>query len=452
LILAFMLVAAVAILSVTLVARWGAQREVRAFMVHGSMAELEGLAADLETYYAANGSWRGVQAVLGGAGTQGRGRGMMGGAGMMSGAQTLRVSDAAGRAVAALGIGLVDLSAAERAAAVPLVVDGQRVGYLLAEGGIAVTTGEGQLVSRLTQAALVGGALAGALALGLALLLAARLTRPLEALASAAARLGGGDLSPRVAPQGGAEIAAVGQAFNQMADSLQALEQSRRALTADIAHELRTPLAVQRAALEALQDGVYPLSAENLQPVLDANLLLTRLVQDLGTLALADAGQLALDRAPVSLPALVRRVLEGFGPPAAAAGVTLELEAAALPPLLLDEGRITQILTNLIANALRYTPSGGVIRLTLGRAAAAIQLAVADSGPGIAPDALPHLFERFYRGDSGRSRAEGGTGLGLAIARRLAEAHGGTLTAANRSSGGAVFILTLPEDARDAEK
>jgi signal transduction histidine kinase len=233
-----------------------------------------------------------------------------------------------------------------------------------------------------------------------------------------------------------------------MAESLERAEQSRRAMTADIAHELRNPLAVQRANLEAMQDGVYPLTAEGLEPVLEQNRLLTRLVEDLRTLALADAGQLALERTSTDIVGLVRRVVERFNPTASARQVSLRLDfpEAALLPLPLDPLRVEQILGNLLSNALRYTPDGGQISLSLAATPGGATLSVRDSGPGIPPEALPHLFERFYRADKARSREGGGSGLGLAIARQLAEAHGGTLTAANHPQGGALFLLNLPGD------
>jgi signal transduction histidine kinase len=262
----------------------------------------------------------------------------------------------------------------------------------------------------------------------------------------AAHRLAQGDLSQRVLVRGKDELAELGRTFNYMADSLQRAEETRRAMTADIAHELRTPLAVQRASLEALQDGVFPLTAENLETLLEQNRLLTRLVDDLRTLALADAGQLTLERAPVDLSALVQRVVDHFQAQAAGQQVTLEFThaPAGLQPLSLDPIRIEQILTNLLSNALRYTPQGGAIRLAIRQEGSRVLLHVQDSGPGIPEEALPYIFERFYRADKSRARAEGGSGLGLAIARQLARAHGGELTAENAAEGGAVFTLRLP--------
>lgn len=469
--LAFTLIVLVSVVSVALIARQNTAREVRAFMFGNGLRSLEQLTSDLETFYQQSGSWEGAEALLssdmyggsGGGGGGGSGMGPMWqrtptaghttGQGSMMG-QGLRLADASGQVLADTTTAPVgQLTNAELDLATPLEVNGQIVGYLWSQGGMGYTASDEQfLISRLNQAALWAGLIAGALSLLLALLMAYTLLRPIRELTSAARRLAQGDLSQRVPQRGkGDELNTLGLAFNHMADSLQQAEDSRRAMTADIAHELRTPLSVQRANLEAMQDGVYPLSAENLQPVIEQNLLLTRLVDDLRTLALADAGQLTLERIPTDFPALVGRVVERFRAQAGSHHISLVYAPnPALAPvqLLLDPMRIEQVLNNLLSNAMRHTPDSGQIELTLSAAASSaapgsIHLAVHDSGPGIPPESLPHLFERFYRADKSRARQEGGSGLGLTIARQLARAHGGELTAANHPQGGAVFTLSL---------
>jgi two-component system OmpR family sensor kinase/two-component system sensor histidine kinase BaeS len=232
-----------------------------------------------------------------------------------------------------------------------------------------------------------------------------------------------------------------------MAGSLQQAEESRRAMTADIAHELRTPLAVQRAHLEALQDGIYPLSPQNLEPILEQNQQLTRLVEDLRTLALADAGQLELERVPTDLTRLIPRVVDRFSPQADRQEIRLEVAIPKnCPDVSVDPGRIEQILANLISNSLRHTPAQGKINIGVECVKGSIEIRVHDSGAGIPQEALPHIFERFYRADKSRSRAEGGTGLGLAIARQLAQAQRGQLSATNHPQGGTIFVLSLPID------
>ena len=450
LILSFVLVILVTIVSVVLFVRLSNPREVRAFMFRGGMAGSQELVNDLEQYYAQHGSWQGVEALLDSPHGQGNGPGGGAGMGAMMG-QRLQVADASGRLVAdsndANPTGQLPMT--ELQSAIPLVDSkGTVIGYLLAAGGMWFPPSiEQPLLNRLNQAAMLAGLVAGVIGLALALVLAYRFLRPIDQLTRAASRISHGDLSQRVQVNTGDEVGLLARTFNLMAASLEKAEQNRRAMTADIAHELRTPLAVQRAQLEALQDGIYPLNTENLQPLLDQNRLLSRLVDDLRTLALADAGELSLELAPTDFPALIGRIVERFQPEARTRGVELSFECASVCDNLtlnLDSARIEQILTNLLSNALRYTPAGGRVALTLRCSSRSAELAVQDSGPGISPEDLAHIFERFYRADRARSREDGGTGLGLAIARQLARAHGGDLLAANHPAGGAIFTLKLP--------
>jgi two-component system sensor histidine kinase BaeS len=440
--LSFTLIVLVSVSLVAVIARRGAVNEVRSFMFRGGMYGLSDLTSSLENYYHTNGTWKGVQSIF----NPGRG-GMPGMGGMMN--QRFILADASGSVLAdtqgvAVGDKLIPL---ELAAAIPLTVDGQTVGYLLASGGVGISLVNQQAVlGRLNRGVLLAGLVAGGLGLILALGLSYTLLRPVHALTIAAQKLARGDLSHRVDVHGDDEMATLSHTFNQMADSLQQAEEARRAMTADIAHELRTPLAVQRANLEALQDGVYPLTSENLAPVIEQNYLLTRLVEDLRTLALADAGQIELERTPTDLTSLVEHVIEHFRPQAGSQQVLLTLSppTSTIPQISADPIRLEQVLTNLLSNALRYTPSGGQIELSLASTNGSVRLSVHDSGPGIPQQALPYIFERFYRVDKSRTRAEGGTGLGLAIARQLARLHGGDLTATNHDSGGALFTLILP--------
>ncbi len=365
--LAFSLVILAALASVLIIARQGALFEVRTFM-RGSMMGLDTLATELEDYYRQFGTWEGAEQLLA-RNTQGRGmgQGMMGGGGPL-----VRLADADGKVVAASrGEAGGVLSRTEIQAALVLYGSfGRRIGYLLAEGGAVNPYAERQLLDRLVRAELIAAAISGVLALALAFWFAYRLLKPVEELTRAAARMAAGDLSQRVDERGKDELATLGQAFNHMAASLQRAEQNRRAMTADIAHELRTPIAVQRAHLEALQDGIYPLTAENLQPVLDQTELLTRLVEDLRTLALADSGELRLERSLTPLAGLVKRVVDRFRPEAENRGIHLVLEdlpAETRTDAFIDAGRVEQILNNLISNALRYTPEGGEVRVGLAR-------------------------------------------------------------------------------------
>ena len=240
------------------------------------------------------------------------------------------------------------------------------------------------------------------------------------------------------------EIATLGGAFNQMVTSLEEEQKRRRMMTADIAHELRTPLSVQRANLEAMLDGIEPKINENIRTVLEQNQLLERLVEDLRTLALVDAGELSLKLSPIDLDKLIINIVESFQQRAKQKNIQLKTEFDKIPQVMnVDQVRVEQILVNLIENSLRYSPQGGKVWVRTINHNHEVWVEVQDTGPGISDDELPYIFERFYRGDSSRSREQGGTGLGLAIARKLAEANGGGLTATNHPEGGAVFRLTL---------
>jgi two-component system sensor histidine kinase BaeS len=276
---------------------------------------------------------------------------------------------------------------------------------------------------------------------------ARRFALPFGDLIEAAGRVEAGDYTARVAtPQRGMrEIRWLVQAFNSMAARLEADEGQRRTLLADVSHELRTPLAVLRGELEAMIDGIHPIDEAHLAAAVEQVSMVAQLVEDLRTLALAEAGTLALHREPTDVAVLAQEAATSFEGLAAAAGVRLEVNVASDVPLVeLDPLRIRQVATNLIANALRYAPAGSVVSVVAVPMPRAVAVSVADSGPGIAPDVLPHLFERFARSADSR-----GSGLGLAIARRLVEAHGGSIRAESRPEGGTRVTFELPTQPED---
>lgn len=443
--ISFLLVALVAIGSVVILAHQRTADEVRAYMFRGGALGLEPLVDDLEAYYARNHTWERAEMLLAQThmpGGQHRGPGAMNGSN-----GKLRLADAKGNLIADEEGPLTGrLTSQELEAAIPLKAGKDTVGYLLPPLPLHFTAGdENLLLQRLNKAASTAALIATALALLLAFLLSSRLLRPVQALTQAARRMAEGDLGQRVSIQGNDELALLARTFNHMAASLQEAGERRKALTADIAHELRTPLAVQRAHLEALQDGIYPLTSENLHPLVESNALLTRLVEDLRTLALTDSGQLELERTPVDLRALLEGVVGRFTPAARGRAIEITLASEENCPLVpADPGRVEQIISNLLSNALRHTPAGGSITIHLACTSQEARIQVRDSGPGIPPEDIEHIFERFYRADKSRSRTEGGTGLGLTIARQLARTHGGDLRAENHPAGGAVFTLTLP--------
>ncbi len=306
-------------------------------------------------------------------------------------------------------------------------------------------------LDRINQAIVIGGGVALIAALVVGFFIFRAITHPIDQLSHAAHALARGDLSARVAAEahpsrlGDDELSELGATFNVMADSLQKAEALRRDMTADIAHELRTPLAVMRGNLEAMLDGVYPPDVEHIQPVLNQVHLLTRLVEDLRTLALAEAGQLPLTKRLTDLKQLIDAMLVSFQANAAAQRVTLTASPIdPLPAIEIDPDRVQQTIGILIANALRHTPADGSIKITLRCDNSQAIIEVADSGAGIPPDDLPHVFERFYRADKSRSRESGGSGLGLAIAKSIVQAHGGSISAASEIGKGTVMHFTLP--------
>jgi signal transduction histidine kinase len=304
-------------------------------------------------------------------------------------------------------------------------------------------------LSAVNRSVLVAACAAGAAGLILSLALSRSVLRPVEALTHAARRMARGDIAQRVDVAARGEIGALAQAFNAMADGLARQEQLRRHMVTDVAHELRTPLTNIRGYLEAARDGVLPPDAAMLDSLHEEALLLNRLIDDLQDLALAEAGQLRLDRRPCAPATLVTSARAAALPHATERGIRLETRAAPdLPSIDVDPERVGQILRNLLNNGLMHTPHGGEITLTAARfslqPSALIHFTVRDSGPGIAPEHLPLLFERFFRADSSRTRATGGAGLGLTIVRQLVEAHGGRVWAESSPGAGASFHFTLP--------
>lgn len=299
----------------------------------------------------------------------------------------------------------------------------------------------------------LAGAIAVGMAVALSLFIARRLVAPLRQLTHAAKRVAAGDLSQRVAVSSRDEMGDLAGAFNSMAQALQRNEELRRHLVADIAHELRTPLTVLQGNLEAMLDGVVEPTPANLASLHNEILLLSRLVADLGTLSLAEAGRLELHRAPGNLAALVERTVAASEAQAQERGIVLSLEMAkTTPPVLMDQDRVSQVLRNLLSNAFRYTPSGGSVRVQVSPSQDGVgmmKVCVADTGSGIPAEEVPYIFDRFYRADKSRTRATGGSGIGLAIVKQLVEAHGGRVWAESVPGKGSTFHFTLPV-AKDA--
>lgn len=444
---------AVTLLSVAVVAYVSGRATAERFAVYvsqGGQLRAEAAAPEFSAYYARTGSWDGVETLVtawatgGWGGGRGQGRG---GAGAGSG--RLLLADARGMVVADSAGDLAGTRLADSALAQgsPLVVEGQQIGTLIVTTGDPSGHGEleAQYLASVRWALVWAAVLAGALGIGLGGLLAYQIITPLRKLRAAATAIASGDLGQRVNVASQDEIGDLAGAFNHMATELERHESLRRNMVADIAHELRTPLSVMRGSLEAMLDGVHPLDEAHVAPVYEEALLLQRLVADLRLLSLADARQLALEMHLVDVGELVDSVIEAAHVAAQELGVTLDRQVGDdLPPVQGDVQRLRQVLNNLVSNALRHTPAGGHIKISAGATAGGVEVAVADTGPGIASGDLAHVFERFYRGDRSRTRRSGGTGLGLSIARKLVEAHGGRIGVKSPPGQGARFAFWLP--------
>ena len=264
-----------------------------------------------------------------------------------------------------------------------------------------------------------------------------RMTRPMNNLIEAARRIESGDYSAQVPEWGSSDIRSVARAFNSMSARLKSIDEQRRSFLAGVTHELRTPLSIIRGQAEAINDGVYPADATHLAPILDATQTLDRLVEDLRTLVLTDAGNMVLHVEPTDLGALVRDTVESFRQQAESKGLTLTAEVAeGAPPVEVDPARIRQVIGNLLSNSIRHTPSGGSIRVAV---SAPATVAVTDTGEGIPPELLPHVFERFTKGPNST-----GSGLGLAIAHDIVSAHGGRLSLESTFGSGTSATVTIP--------
>jgi two-component system OmpR family sensor kinase len=446
--LAFILVTLVGVSTVALLANRSASSQFRYYLARSQMMGWDSLTDDLAVYYEQQGSWAGVDVVFGSMGGQmmqhGQGMGRMrqgqnGPSTLLADGQGVIVYDSHGQREGET------LSNSEWQQGILIQVDGRTAGCLLATppGWGQLQPQEQTFLNQVNRALLLAGALAGALSILLGLGLSRGFTVPVTRLTAAARRIAGGDLSQRVPETGSAEMAVLGRTFNQMAADLEKAEELRRNLVADLAHELRTPLSVIQGNLRAILDEVYPLEQAEIAVLYDETRLLNRLVDDLRELALAEAGQLRLERRPVAPTDLVNRATDAIRVQAAARGIALQADLPEDLPLVdVDPQRIEQVLGNLLNNALTHTPSGGEVVVTVRARGSEVEVSVGDTGEGILSEDLPYVFERFYRAD--RARAAGGTGLGLAIAKQLVEAHSGRIEVESEVGRGTQFTFTLP--------
>lgn len=443
-ILAFSVVVIVSIGGVVIFANLDSQRQVNRYLTRGGQYGVMELVEALEDYYEYKGTWSMVGEVAD-AYSQRHGRKNAHGK-----ASELTLTDQ-NHFIVWSNAGQVKgekLTGEMTSRSLEIHSGGQTVGYLVVENGVLQTPDDiAPFVNRLRRAIFLAGGFAILLAIGLAVLVSKYLLEPIKVITSASTQLSTGDFSTRVDIKGNDEIAMLAKTFNQLARNLELAEERKQSLTADAAHELRTPIAVQKAQLEGMLDGVLPLTQKNVLIALQQTNFLSRLVEDLRLLAMADAGEVRLEMRILNIVNLVQQVVAGFRAQAALEGTNL---VTVFRPdgeelwIHTDVDRVSQILQNLISNALRYGQKGGRILISTRKESAKLVISVQDDGSGIPSTALPHLFERFYRHERARTRENGGSGLGLAISKKLALLLGGDLSGANSPEGGAVFSLELP--------
>ncbi len=443
LVLAFAGVALLAVLGVGLLANYQLTTGFHRYVM-GHQVEQWVLPA-LRSYYLRTGDWDGVEAVF----RQLPGPGQEVKRGQHRGNHPhYTLTDASGRVVYdETGSAPARLSPTERRQAIPVEVDGQTVGYLLAASdGAAQGRAEAAFLQLITRSLMLAGLLSALLALLVGLGMARHLSAPLARLAHAARALSQGDLSQRVPVSGSEEVSEVMAAFNEMAQALERSETLRQQMITDIAHELRTPITVIQGNLQALLDGIYPLTQEEIAQIYDETLILARLVDDLRALTQADAGQLSLSLDAIDPAELVTQAVAVFQDAAREKAIQLQADIAPhLPAICADPQRVRQVIYNLLSNALRHTPSGGQIRVIALPDGDGVQFIVADSGPGLTPEEQARVFDRFWRADASRSRDRGGSGLGLTIAKKLIEAQGGAMGVESEPGQGARFWFVLPK-------
>jgi signal transduction histidine kinase len=451
LILAFLSIGVVSIVVITITARWNTRTEFIRFLSDQTQTDL---VTGLSDYHRANGSWEGVENA---SDLQSHNTSPVDGHAPPPPPSFILTDEKGVVIIPGGGYNAGDaLSAVDMESGMPLMEDGTLIGFFIPlrkpyEGAPR----ELEFIERINTTLFYGALIGAVLALALGIFLSRTLTRPIRELTKATHAISEGDLSQQVTVHSNDELGELAQAFNKMSAELSRSVNARRQMTADIAHELRTPLSLILGHAEAVHDGVLPPTKENFEIIREETARLEHLVNDLRTLSLADAGELTISLQPIEPERLIQEVASLYQFETQKKNISLELDAASpLPTIEVDPGRITQVLTNILDNALRHTPAGGKIVLSAKQAGDHVELAIQDNGPGLPAEELDRIFERFYRTDSSRQRdgdLPGSSGLGLAIAKSIVQAHGGQVAAESDSlpsgearKGGLKVIVRLP--------
>ena len=428
--LAILAAASVAAGAMALATRWSFQSGFLGYLSQVESQRLDALSSTLAGEYGKHGGWDFVR------GDYSRLREIVASSAQVT--QRFTVTDAKRELV----VGNPEPSgAAER----PVVVDDRVVGWIArAPLRRLSSAAEETFQQQQLRSAWIIAAFAVALAAGLALVLARAFLLPLKRVTDATHRLAGGNYATRVEVRSSDELGRLAGDFNRLAETLERNETLRRRFMADVSHELRTPLAVLSAELEAIEDGVRPLNQASLMSLQAEVRSLSKLVDDLNQLALADVGALAYRKETVDVVPLVEQALESYRERLASHGLKLEADWDGAATVYGDTDRLLQMFRNLLENSARYTDAGGRVRVVVRREPDRVAIDFDDSAPGVPPEALGRLFERFFRVDASRSRANGGAGLGLALCRTIADAHGGDIRAEHSPLGGLRVRVTLP--------
>jgi two-component system sensor histidine kinase BaeS len=428
--LAILAAASVAAAAMALATRWSFQSGFLGYLSQVDTQRLDALSTALADEYRRAGGWDSVR------GDYSRLREIVAASAQVT--QRFTLVDAN----RALVVGNPEPSgAAER----PIVIGDRVVGYIArAPLRRLSTAAEETFQQEQLRAAWILAGFAVALAALMAVVMARVFLLPLKRVAQATHRLAGGNYATRVEVRSGDELGRLADDFNKLAETLERNETLRRRFMADVSHELRTPLAVLSAELEAIEDGVRPLDQASLASLRNEVSALSKLVNDLNQLALADVGALAYRKETVDVVPLVEQAVESYRDRLAARGLDLEAAWNGEAPVYGDTDRLLQMFRNLLENSARYTDAGGRVRVAVRRDQDRVAIDFDDSAPGVPPDALPRLFERFFRVEASRSRANGGAGLGLALCRSIADAHGGDIRAEHSPLGGLRVRVILP--------